>query len=78
MTYYARNGPVLERGSHVLTIVTPLAIDWVMMSITHGIRQGLQWALNSVLKDLDYADDLGLVPSRRHYTAEDRAPQQCS
>jgi len=48
-------------------IVTSLAIGWITMSITHGIKQGLQWALTWILEDLDYADDLGFVPSRRHY-----------
>lgn len=28
-----------------------------------GKRQGLQWTLNSILQDLDYADDLGILSS---------------
>ena len=37
-----------------------------MRNVTHVKRQGLQWTLPSILEDLDYADDLGLVASRHH------------
>jgi len=36
-----------------------------MRNVTDGRRQSLQWTLTSVLEDLDYADDLGLL-SHRH------------
>ena len=35
-----------------------------MRYATQGKRQGLQWTLTSILEDLDYADDLGLLVSR--------------
>lgn len=35
-----------------------------MPSVTQGKRCGIQWTLSSVIEDLDYADDLGLLSSR--------------
>jgi hypothetical protein len=41
-----------------------MAIDWIMQRTTEGRRQGIQWTLTSLLDDLDYADDIGLLASR--------------
>ena len=41
-----------------------MAIDWIMRRTTEGRRQGIQWTLTSLLDDLDYADDIGLLASR--------------
>ena len=43
-----------------------------MRNVTHVKRQGLQWTLPSILEDLDYADDLGLVASRHHAIKQKR------
>ncbi|KAH3861149.1 hypothetical protein DPMN_024077 [Dreissena polymorpha] len=48
-----------------------MAIDWIMRCTTEGRRQEIQWLLISLLDDLDYADDIGLLAgtrtsSRRH------------
>ena len=45
-------------------VLFSLAFYWVMRYATQGKRQGLQWTLTSILEDLDYADDLGLLVSR--------------
>ncbi|GFR69703.1 F-box only protein 7 isoform 1 (Predicted) [Elysia marginata] len=36
------------------------AIDKLMRNVTIDKHQGIQWAITSMLEDLDYADDLGL------------------
>ena len=39
-----------------------LAIDWAMRETTEGERNGIQWTLFDQLDDLDFADDLALLP----------------
>ena len=42
------------------------AIDWITMHKTIGKkRRGIRWTLTSLLKDLDFADDVALVSSTR-------------
>ncbi|XP_052261550.1 uncharacterized protein LOC127865671 [Dreissena polymorpha] len=58
----------VETGVKQGCILSPLrfsmAIDWIMRRTTEGRRQGKQWTLTSLLDDLDYADDIGLLASR--------------
>ncbi|KAL3848197.1 hypothetical protein ACJMK2_019071 [Sinanodonta woodiana] len=37
-----------------------------MRRTTEDKRQGIQWTLISMLDDLDYADDIGLLASKHH------------
>ena len=52
-------------GVKQLCILSPflfiLGIDWVLKQVTSGGRRGIRWTLTSVLEDLDYADDIGLL-----------------
>ena len=36
-----------------------------MRTFAKGRRQGIQWALITVLEDLDYADDISLLSSKQ-------------
>ena len=54
----------VKQGCILSPVLFSLAIDWIMKNVTQGKRQGLQWTLTSVLEDLDYADDLGLLANR--------------
>ena len=61
----------VRQGFILSPILFSLAIDWIMRNVTDGRRQGLQWTLTSVLEDLDYADDLGLL-SHRHQNIQQK------
>ena len=41
-----------------------LFIDWLMTEITKDGNTCIRWTLTSILEDLDYADDIGLLSSR--------------
>ena len=54
----------MKQGCFLSPLLFSMAIDWIMQRITDGRRQGIQWTLTSLLDDLDYADDIGLLASR--------------
>lgn len=54
--------PSIEQGCILSLMLFSLAIDWLMCHVTQESQQGLQW---TVVEDLDYADDLGLL-SHKH------------
>ncbi|XP_052233243.1 uncharacterized protein LOC127846107 [Dreissena polymorpha] len=58
----------VETGVKQGCILSPLffsmAIDRIIRRTTEGRRQGIQWTLTSLLDDLDFADDIGLLASR--------------
>lgn len=53
----------VKQGCILSPVLFSLEIDWIMKNITQGKKQGLQWTLASILRDLDYADDLGFLLS---------------
>ena len=42
-----------------------LVIDWVMRRTLQGRRTGIRWQFENKLEDLDFADDVALVASRK-------------
>ena len=48
-----------------------LAMNWIMKETTLEKKRGIRWTLTSVLEDLDYADDVGLLSSK-HKDLQDK------
>jgi hypothetical protein len=48
-----------------------LAMDWLMRETTKDKRREIQWTLTSVIEDLDFADDIGLL-SNRHQDIQEK------
>ena len=59
-----RHGCIL---SPVLFLVT---IDWIMQKTTSDKPRGIQWTIFSHLEDLDFADDLAALSSKREHLQE--------
>ena len=41
-----------------------LSLDWITRKITADKRRGLRWKFTTALEDLDFADDIALLPSK--------------
>ena len=41
-----------------------LAMDWIMRKTTAHKRRGIRWNLTTVLKDLDFVDEIALLSSK--------------
>ena len=54
----------VKQGCILSPFLFTLAIDWLMTEITKDGNTGIRWTLTSILEDLDYADDTGLLFSR--------------
>lgn len=44
-----------------------LVVDWVLRKATEYGNTGIRWKFSSFLEDLDFADDLPLISSRREH-----------
>jgi hypothetical protein len=60
----------VKQGCLLLGLVFHLVIDWLMRKVTSVRETGIEWIDRTVLEDLDYADDLGLVSSNFDDTQE--------
>ena len=61
-TFKVKTG--VKQGRILPPLLFSLAIDWVMRHVTRERLREIQWSLTSVLEDLEYADDLGLLSSK--------------
>ena len=44
-----------------------LVVDWVLRRTVEHAGTGIQWMITTTLKNLDFADDLALIPSTFTY-----------
>ena len=56
----------VKQGRILLPVLLSIAVDWFMSTVSQGRRLGIRWTLLTVLDDLDYADDIGLLSSKHH------------
>ena len=49
------------QGCVMSTILFNMSIDWVMGRTTSNKRRGIKWKINTILKDLDFADDIAIL-----------------
>ena len=61
----------VKQGCIMSQLLFSVAIDWVMRKSTENEQTGIKWIDNSVLEDLDYADDLALL-SANHTDAQSK------
>ena len=54
----------IKQGCILSPFLFILTIDWLMTEITKDGNMGIRWMLTSILEELDYADDIGLLSSR--------------
>ena len=67
----------VKQGCILSPTIFSIAIDWIMRQVTNSNKRGIQWTLTSILEDLDYADDLGLLSSR-HADAQGKTEELAS
>ena len=56
----------VKQGRILSPVLLSVAVDWFMPTVNQGSRLGIRWTLLTVLDDLDYADDIGLLSSKHH------------
>jgi hypothetical protein len=57
----------VRQGCILSPMLFLITIDWVMRQTTSDKARGIQWTLLSHLEDLDFADDLALLSSRKDH-----------
>ena len=60
----------VRQGCTLSPILFLVTIDWIMRKTTSDIPRGIQWTLFSQLEDLDFADDLLALSSKREHLQE--------
>ena len=51
----------VRQGCVMSSFLFNLAIDWVMRKATENEKRGIRWKINTILEDLDFADDIALL-----------------
>ena len=64
LTEYFEVSTGVRQGCILSPFLFNLAMDWLMRETIKDNNRGIRWTLTSVLEDLDYADDIGLLASR--------------
>ena len=54
----------VKQGCILSLLLFTVAIDWLTKEITKDGNMGIRWTFTSIMEDLDYADDIGLLFSR--------------
>ena len=67
-----RVGNSVKQGCMLSPVLFSMAVNWLTRTVTNARRQGIHWTLMTVLEDLDYADDIGLL-SCKHQDAQKSA-----
>ena len=43
-----------------------IVMDWIMKKTAGNHNSGIRWNFTTVLEDIDFADDLALLSSKKH------------
>ena len=57
----------VKQGCGMSGFLFLLVVDWVMRKTTKCGNSGIRWKFNSFLEDLDFADDIALISSKREH-----------
>ena len=60
----------IGQGCTMSAMLFNMTIGWVMRHTTEDQSRGIRWTLFSTLEDLDFADDLALVPHTHQHMQE--------
>ena len=60
----------VRQGCILSPILFLVVLDWIMRKTTSDMRRGIQWTPFSHLEDLDFADDLVALSSKRDHLQE--------
>ena len=60
----------VRQGCLLSPTISLMVVDWVMWQSTAGQRTGIQWTFTKQLEDLDFADDISLLPHKQQDAQE--------
>ena len=60
----------VRQGCLLSPTIFLMVVDWVTRQSTAGQRTGIQWTLTKQLEDLDFADDISLLPHKQQDAQE--------
>ena len=60
----------VRQGCVMSSVLFNMVIDWVMRKTTCDTKRGIRWKINTVLEDLDFADDIALLSHTHEHMQE--------